>query len=60
LKGSAFSLKGTRLQLAHKPEGGGGFNPHIIPAERTRALAPEGDFIQTGHCLAGVFVDSEA
>ena len=33
-------------QAAEKfdPEGGGGFNPRIVPTESTRALAPEGRF----------------
>jgi hypothetical protein len=32
------------VQAAEKlnPEGGGGFNPRIMPAESTRALAPDG------------------
>ena len=39
-------MQGTTLQPAEKlnPEGGGGFNPRIKPAESTRALAPEEGF----------------
>jgi putative ATPase len=51
---NAYNTLEVAAQLAQEPaaeefdpEGGGGFNPRIMPTESTRALAPEGSLAET-------------